>query len=38
MNENEVRPLSVIFKYTDVKLEDVEIPDVLKLNGLVTKI
>lgn len=38
MNENEVRPLSVIFKYTDVKLEDVEIPDVLKLNGIVNKI
>lgn len=38
MNENEIRPLSVVFNYTDIKLEDIEIPDVLKLNGLVTKI
>jgi len=38
MDENHVRPLSVVFKYLDIKLEDIEIPDVLKLNGLVTKI
>ncbi|CRL02752.1 CLUMA_CG015744, isoform B [Clunio marinus] len=38
LNENEIRPLSVGFNYLDVKLEDIDIPDVLKLNGLVTKI
>jgi len=38
MNENEIRPLSVIFNYTEVKLEDIDIPEVLKLNGLVSKI
>lgn len=38
MNENEVRILSVIFKYNDIKLEDIDIPDVFKLKGLVTKI
>lgn len=38
MNENEVKMLSVIFKYNDIKLEDIEIPDVLKLKNLVTKI
>lgn len=38
MNEDDIRPLSVIFKYTDIKLEDIEIPEVLKLDGLVTRI
>jgi hypothetical protein len=38
MNENEIKPLSVVFKYSSLKLEDIELPDVLKLNGLVTKI
>lgn len=38
MNENEIKPLSIIFKYSSLKLEDIEIADVLKLNGLVTKI
>lgn len=38
MNENDIRPMSVIYKYTDIKLEDIEIPDVLKLKGLVTRI
>lgn len=38
MNENEIRPLSVVFKYSDTKLEDIEVPDVLKLHGIVTRI
>jgi myosin V len=38
MNENEIRPLCVSFKYDDMKLEDIDIPEVLKLNNLVTKI
>lgn len=38
MNENEIRPLSIVFNYTDIKLEEIEIPDVLKLNSVVTKI
>lgn len=38
MNENEIRPLSVVFKYSDTKLEEIEIPDAIKLNGLVTRI
>lgn len=38
MNENDIRPMSVIYKYTDIKLEDIEIPEVLKLKGLITRI
>lgn len=38
MNENFIQPLSVIFKYSEIKLEDIDIPEVLKLNSLVTKI
>lgn len=38
MNENDIRPLSVIYKYTDIKLEDTDVPEVLKLEGLVTRI
>lgn len=38
MDENHVRPLSVMYKYSEIKLEEIDIPDVLKLNGLVTKI
>lgn len=38
MNENEIRPLIVVFKYSDTKLEEIEVPDVLKLHGIVTRI
>jgi hypothetical protein len=38
MDENYIKPLVVKFQYNDIKLEDIEIPDVLKLNELVTKI
>jgi hypothetical protein len=38
MDENYIQPLKVIFQYNDIKLEDIEVPDVLKINDLVTKI
>lgn len=38
MNENEIRQLNVTFKYNEMKLEEVEISDSLKLNDFVTKI
>lgn len=38
MNENEIFPLSVIFKYTDIQIEEIEIPNVIKLSDLVTRI
>ncbi|KAG5676919.1 hypothetical protein PVAND_006716 [Polypedilum vanderplanki] len=38
MDENHINPFRVIFKYNDMKLEDIEIPEVLKIDNLVTKI
>lgn len=38
MDENIVQPVKVIFVYNDAKLEDIDIPDELKINDLVTKI
>jgi hypothetical protein len=38
MDENLVGAVKVIFVYNDAKLEDIEIPDELKINELVTKI
>lgn len=38
MDEKFVQPFIVMFKYSDIKLEDIDIPDELKINDLVTKI
>lgn len=38
MDENHIKNLSVVFQYNEIKLEDIEIPDVLRINDLVTKI
>lgn len=38
MDENEVYPLKVVFKHSDIKLEDIELPPALNLDGLLTKI
>ncbi|KAL7048410.1 hypothetical protein ACKWTF_003346 [Chironomus riparius] len=38
MDENHVSAVKVIFVYNDAKLEDIDIPDELKINELVTKI
>lgn len=38
MDENYIQPLKVVFKYNDIKLEDIEIAEELKINSLVTKI
>lgn len=38
MDENYIQPFRVIFKYNDIKLEDIEIPEVMKIDDLVTKI
>jgi myosin-5 len=38
MNEEEVNALKVVFKYSDVNLEEIELPEDLHLEGIVTKI
>lgn len=38
MDENHINPFRVIFTYNDIKLEDIEIPEVLKIDDLITKI
>lgn len=38
MDESYIHPLSVVFMYADIKLEDIEVPEPLKLNALVNKI
>lgn len=38
MDEEIVSPLVVVYKYSEVNLEEVDIPDDLNLGGLITKI
>ena len=38
MDENYINPLIVAYRYNELKLEDIEIPEELKLNSLLTKI
>lgn len=38
MEENFVHPLKVVYKYDDIKLEEIELPAILKLDELLTKI
>lgn len=38
MDENLVHPFKVVYKYSDIKLEDIELPDILNLDKLLTKI
>lgn len=38
MDENYIEPLRVVFKHSEIKLEDIEIPQILNMEELLIKI
>lgn len=38
MDEGQVAPLKVVYKYDETKLEEIELPSILNLDTLLTKI
>lgn len=38
MDENYLHPLKVVYKYDETKLEEIELPSILNLDTLLTKI
>lgn len=38
MDENFVHPLKVVYKYDDIKLEEIDLPQILKLDDFLIKI
>lgn len=38
MDEKLVHPLKVVYKYDEIKLEEIELPPILNLDELLTKI
>lgn len=38
MDQNFIHPFKVVFKYSDIKLEDIELPSHLNLDEFLTKI
>lgn len=38
MDENFIIPFKAVYKYSDIKLEEIEIPEILNLDKLLIKI